>query len=1076
MKYNFNCGCSVILLDEKLRHDGLPSLEIPYEEMAIALNYGRYCPEAFKLIGEGKNKGVFQLESYLGHKWGLELQPSNIEELAALSALIRPACLNALVDDKSLTQLFCDRKHKREETTSINDIVDKILEETYGVLCIHEDTMISMHDGDEKPIKNIRVGDKINSIEQTNYSCIPETCEAICISPKTNGVKLTLENGWSIVLTDDHKIYTHRGPIEVHNLLPNDVIQFVKNQTSSPTISQLPYYNETKWSYLCGQLVGDGGAGEVIASGTKKNHDLLFSFLKNNFADKLNIREYFSCRSWYIALSGKELLKDKNYGVRKTIYRRFIEILGLDKTKHNKIIPIEIMNGIPEIRHQFLAGLFDSDGYVGLSTNNQLVIHYCTSNKTVLHQVRKLLSLDGIHSYLDPSECHLHVLDQQKFYQIVSPFIRIKNFTPTFIDKLRSGLHVGSFPKDILKKYVKHNTKLSYKNYCSSMGLSESVLLNNKFAVMSTVAKLGYNLGDIITMKVKKIEPVSNQKFYSISVSGCHNLIGNGIVISNCYQEGAISIASKVAGYSEEQADILRRAVGKKDAALMSSLEKSFINGCAETGVVDSDLAKQLFEWIRESQQYAFNKCLASNTIVKTESGYKYICDVKIGEKVCGPSSMHTYDSYYTIKDKMYNGPKLCNTYTLSNYMQISCTKDHKFLTACKQILPIEEIIKQDYYIRTSRGLAKIIFKSEDFVIDTYDIEIDSKDHIFYGNGIATSNSHAVSYSYISYLCAWTKHHFPLHFYASWLAGARERLEKEKEIRELYAEASSESILIKTPSLHTLLWNNCDVVVDKDFIRFGIQCMKKVGQAEIKKVSTFVEQKQKELGPIDKWSWTTILYHLLPNINSQTAYALITGGVLSNIKLSRSEMLSQYEKVKMITDKQLEKLREWDLPLKDGLIKLVDHVKGAQKQKIQGILSFLQEKSDDPSFIIKEERALYHIPLTFKPSEVIKSTIISNCTCKEFQDGKKFKFNENIVIKGEIQDCRSWKIKNGPNKGKTMCSFNITDDTNGVVSCVVFNDLYEDVFDQLYDTNLVLIAGYRSKTNSLVIKEIQPIY
>jgi hypothetical protein len=45
----------------------------------------------------------------------------------------------------------------------------------------------------------------------------------------------------------------------------------------------------------------------------------------------------------------------------------------------------------------------------------------------------------------------------------------------------------------------------------------------------------------------------------------------------------------------------------------------------------------------------------------------------------------------------------------------------------------------------------------------TYDLEVDHKDHQFYlSNGLLTSNSHSDSYAYISYSCAWLFYHYPI--------------------------------------------------------------------------------------------------------------------------------------------------------------------------------------------------------------------------------------------------------------------------------------------------------------------------
>tara|TARA_R100001163_G_C5058074_1_gene194622 strand:+ start:391 stop:1950 length:1560 start_codon:yes stop_codon:yes gene_type:complete len=97
--------------------------------------------KTWQLFEEGKTKGVFQLESNLGKSWSKKLAPSNIEELSALIAIIRPGCLKAFVDGKSMTQHFIDRKHGREEVTYLHESLEEILAPTYGVLVYQEQSM-----------------------------------------------------------------------------------------------------------------------------------------------------------------------------------------------------------------------------------------------------------------------------------------------------------------------------------------------------------------------------------------------------------------------------------------------------------------------------------------------------------------------------------------------------------------------------------------------------------------------------------------------------------------------------------------------------------------------------------------------------------------------------------------------------------------------------------------------------------------------------------------------------------------------------------------------------------------------
>tara|TARA_R110000824_G_scaffold185898_2_gene367009 strand:- start:16068 stop:17741 length:1674 start_codon:yes stop_codon:yes gene_type:complete len=137
--YQFDCGCSFSVKDPKhpvtLSQTGLPSIDFKIRESPYN------CKMTWDLIKEGKTKGVFQLESNLGKSWAKRIRPNNIEELAALTALIRPGCLKAIIDGKSMTQRYVDRKNGTEEVTYLHDALEPILESTQGVLVYQEQSM-----------------------------------------------------------------------------------------------------------------------------------------------------------------------------------------------------------------------------------------------------------------------------------------------------------------------------------------------------------------------------------------------------------------------------------------------------------------------------------------------------------------------------------------------------------------------------------------------------------------------------------------------------------------------------------------------------------------------------------------------------------------------------------------------------------------------------------------------------------------------------------------------------------------------------------------------------------------------
>jgi len=73
------------------------------------------------------------------------------------------------------------------------------------------------------------------------------------------------------------------------------------------------------------------------------------------------------------------------------------------------------------------------------------------------------------------------------------------------------------------------------------------------------------------------------------------------------YQEQVMQIVQAAAGFSLGQADILRRAMGKKKAELMAEQRAGFVKGCKEKGI-DHALATAIFDKIETFAGYGFNK------------------------------------------------------------------------------------------------------------------------------------------------------------------------------------------------------------------------------------------------------------------------------------------------------------------------------------------------------------------------------------------------------------------------------------------------------------------------------------
>lgn len=81
--------------------------------------------------------------------------------------------------------------------------------------------------------------------------------------------------------------------------------------------------------------------------------------------------------------------------------------------------------------------------------------------------------------------------------------------------------------------------------------------------------------------------------------------------------------------------------------------------------------------------------------------------------------------------------------------------------------------------------------------VETYDLEVEHKDHTFYANNISVSNSHAIAYSFVSYQCAWLFTHYP----QEWMCAVLNHV-KEKNKQQAISLAKKLGFEIKTPDIN----------------------------------------------------------------------------------------------------------------------------------------------------------------------------------------------------------------------------------------------------------------------------------
>lgn len=113
---------------------------------------------------------------------------------------------------------------------------------------------------------------------------------------------------------------------------------------------------------------------------------------------------------------------------------------------------------------------------------------------------------------------------------------------------------------------------------------------------------------------MKNIDTYIDRKYGRVPIEYPHKDLEDilketyGIII---YQEQVMQIAQVLSGYSLGEADILRRAMGKKDKAEMARQKTRFVSGALERGV-NTERAEYIFDLVNEFAGYGFNKSHAA--------------------------------------------------------------------------------------------------------------------------------------------------------------------------------------------------------------------------------------------------------------------------------------------------------------------------------------------------------------------------------------------------------------------------------------------------------------------------------
>ena len=512
----------------------------------------------YELYQSGATNGTFQFESAGMQKYLRELKPDKFDDLIAMNALYRPGPLEYIPD-------FIARKHGRQQVTYDLPEMEEYLQDTFGI-CVAGDTLVY----DAVSGKRVRMDQLRYRVGEFYVQGVDEELrpqKALITHWVCNGEKpvcrIILKNGSSVKMTANHRVLTENGWREIGQLKAGDYIA-----TPRQLFAETHRQTDPKKLQILAYSLADGapGADGATAAFVSKETNSPVPFLRD--------------RGLKTAKSGC--------------------------CSGEKFVP-EFVFGLEEKQIAFfLACYWDCDGYLGKET-----CFVKTISSRLATDLQTLLLRLGIYSTIHASTyfnkrrnkettaCQLTVYNLQAFKDKIAPHLLLKN---NFLQEEEAAW--AGAAKNLLRTHGVDRQHF-YKEHRKLPRIASRVVgpLAEVLDLPGTQKQMNVHWEEI-----ESITPACTEPVYDITVDNIHNFIGNNIILHNCvYQEQIMLLSQKLAGFSKGDADVLRKAMGKKQIAVLNKMKSQFIEGATAKGLPKDKLEKIWTDW-EAFASYAFNK------------------------------------------------------------------------------------------------------------------------------------------------------------------------------------------------------------------------------------------------------------------------------------------------------------------------------------------------------------------------------------------------------------------------------------------------------------------------------------
>ncbi|MBL7803072.1 MAG: DNA polymerase III subunit alpha, partial [Saprospiraceae bacterium] len=575
--------------------------------------------KTYELYQAGATNGTFQFESAGMQKYLRELKPDKFDDLIAMNALYRPGPLEYIPD-------FIARKHGRQAVTYDLPELEEYLSDTFGI-CVTGDTLV--HDAESG--KRVRIDQLENQVGKFMVQGVDRHLQpqkALVTYWVCNGKKpvyrVKLKNGSVVKMTSDHRVLTENGWREIGALSPGDYIATPRQLFAEKTET----YNPQKLRVLA-YLIADGSLTSCgpTADFVSKDPALIDAYRHSLGAfERVEARTLQQTRGVTRVMAAGV---NKNYYHEPNALVQQLRDWGLKTTSGgcwsgDKFVP-EFVFGLGKSQIAFfLASLWDCDGHVG-----EKLCFFKTISLRLARDVQTLLLRLGIHStsyetrYFNNRRQELitayqvTVYNLKAFSDLIAPHLVAKKMP------LRdySGLEFADgVSREVFFEEIKNAWKGSRRALMAQLGFSRQHfnalnrsrprIAGNIVASLCEALPLPCTARNLNVRweEIAEIVPAGEELVYDITVEGIHNFVGNNVILHNCvYQEQIMLLSQKLAGFSKGDADVLRKAMGKKQKSVLDKMKGQFIEGATAKGLAVDKLEKIWTDW-EAFASYAFNK------------------------------------------------------------------------------------------------------------------------------------------------------------------------------------------------------------------------------------------------------------------------------------------------------------------------------------------------------------------------------------------------------------------------------------------------------------------------------------